>query len=114
MTRNFEVEVAIPNREHLLKAGMIASLELGSTGNQTNESSLMVPLQSIVQSPDGKYGVFLVSDSPAGATAKLRNVEVGGVEGNEIKVVSGVSAGESVITQGAALLKDGQRVEVLK
>jgi RND family efflux transporter MFP subunit len=114
MTRNFEVEVAIPNREHSLKAGMIASLELVSTGNEMNESSLVVPLQSIVQSPDGKYGVFLLSESPAGAIARLREVKTGGVEGNDIKIVSGLSAGESVITQGAALLKDGQRVEVLQ
>jgi RND family efflux transporter MFP subunit len=113
-TRSFEVEVAIPNREHLLKAGMIASLQLSSTGNEMHESSLLVPLPSVVQSPDGKYGVFLVSDSPAGAIARLRNVELGGVQGSDIRIVSGVSAGESVITQGAALLKDGQRVEVLK
>lgn len=113
-TRNFEVEVAIPNRDHLLKAGMIASLELGSAGNETHESALMVPLPSVVQSPDGKYCVFLISNSHAGTVARLREVEIGGVEGNEIKIVRGVSAGESVITQGAALLKDGQRVEVLK
>ena len=29
-TRNFEVEVAIPNRDHVLKAGMIGSLQLAN------------------------------------------------------------------------------------
>jgi RND family efflux transporter MFP subunit len=113
-TRNFEVEVAIPNREHLLKTGMIASLQLVSTGSEMSRSSLVVPLSSVVQSPDGKYGVFLISDSPAGAIARLRNVELGGVEGSEIRIVSGLNPGDSIITQGTSLLKDGQRVEVLK
>lgn len=113
-TRNFEVEVAIPNREHLLKAGMIASLQLVSAASDRHQFSLLVPLSSIVQSPDGKYGVFLVSDSPSGAIARLRNVELGGVEGSDIRIVSGLNSGESIITQGTSLLKDGQRVEVLK
>ena len=30
ITRNFEVEVAIPNRDHLLKVGMIGSLQLAN------------------------------------------------------------------------------------
>ena len=30
ITRNFEVEVAIPNHDHLLKAGMIGSLQFAN------------------------------------------------------------------------------------
>jgi len=113
-TRNFEVEVAIPNREHLLKAGMIGSLQLTNSGDVKQEASLLIPLSSMVQSPDGKYGVFVVSQSGTGEIARLRPVEIGAVNGTDITVVSGLATGDRIVTDGANLLKDGHRVEVLK
>ena len=114
ITRNFEVEVGIPNPDHLLKAGMIGSLQLIAGDQAKQQRSLTVPLSSIVQASNGKYGVFLVSKSSAGNIVRLRPVEVGDVEGTDIRVISGLTAGETVVTNGATLLKDGERVEVLK
>ena len=68
----------------------------------------------VVQAKDGKYGVFVVSNSSAGEVARLHSVEIGAVNGSEITVVSGLEPGERIITTGANLLKDGQRVEVLQ
>jgi multidrug efflux system membrane fusion protein len=113
-TRNFEVEVAIPNRDHVLKVGMIGSLQLTTAGDVKHEASLLIPLSSIVQSPDGKYGVFLVSPSGMGEIARLRTVEIGAVNGSDITVTSGLATGDRIVTEGANLLKDGERVEVLK
>ena len=113
-TRNFEVEVAIPNRDHLLKVGMIGSLQLPSTEGEIQQSDLHVPLSSIVQASEGKYGVFVVSASSGGEIAKLRPVEVGHVTGTDIAVVSGLASGDQIITSGANLLKDGQPVEVVQ
>ncbi len=113
-TRNFDVEVAIPNRDHLLKVGMIGSLQLASDVSEKHAASLVVPLSAIVQGTDGKYGVFVVSDADAGHVARLHSVEIGSVHGTDIAVVNGLAAGERIITTGANLLKDGQRVEVLQ
>jgi multidrug efflux system membrane fusion protein len=112
--QHFEVEVAIPNRERLLKVGMIGSLQFLDGAVEQQASDLLVPLEAIVQSPDGGYGVFLVSKSSEGNVAELNPVEVGTVEGNEIRVVNGLAPGVTVVTAGATLLKDGQRVEVLR
>ena len=115
-TRNFDVEVAIPNHDHLLKVGMIGSLQLAQseTASEKQAPSLLVPLSAIVQVNDGKYGVFVISQSAAGGTASLHSVEIGAVTGTEVVVVSGLNAGERIITTGANLLKDGQRVEVVQ
>lgn len=113
-TRNFEVEVAIPNHDHLLKVGMIASLQLPAAEGETHPSTLQVPLSAVVQANDGKYGVFTVSTSNGGEVARLRPIEIGRVAGTDIGVVNGLAAGDEVITTGANLLKDGQRVEVVK
>jgi len=114
ITRNFDVEVAIPNRDHLLKVGMIGSLQLADGASEPRPSSLQVPLSAIVQAKDGKYGVFVISNSNAGKVATLRSVEIGAVNGTDIAIVSGLSAGNQIITTGANLLKDGQRVEVVQ
>ena len=112
-TRNFEVEIAIPNRDHLLKVGMIGSLRAASP-ETAQAPSLLVPLESIVERPGGGYGVFLVRKGAAGEAVSLRPVEVGAVDGSEIRVVGGLASGETVVTAGATLLRDGQRVEVLQ
>jgi RND family efflux transporter MFP subunit len=114
ITRNFEVEVAIPNRDHLLKVGMIGSLELAHAEGESQSSALLVPLAAIVQAKDGKYGVFVVSSSSSGEVARLHSVEIGFVTGTDITVLNGLTPGDRIITNGANLLKDGQPVEVLQ
>jgi RND family efflux transporter MFP subunit len=114
ITRNFEVEVAIPNHDHLLRVGMIGSLQFTNIDGASRTSALLVPLSAVVQAKDGKYGVFVVSDSSAGEVARLHSVDIGAVNGSEITVISGLETGERIITTGANLLKDGQRVEVLQ
>ena len=114
ITRNFEIEVAIPNHDHLLKVGMIGALQFANADGGSRASTLLVPLSAVVQAKDGRYGVFVVSDSSAGEVARLHSVDIGAVNGSEIAVVSGLQTGERIITAGANLLKDGQRVEVLQ
>lgn len=113
-TRNFEVEIAIPNREHVLKVGMIGSVQLATEAAKQPTATMKVPLAAIVQAKGGGYGVFIVSGSEGGKAAQLRTVEIGPVIGTEITILKGLSAGDEVITSGANLLKDGQRVEVVK
>ncbi len=114
ITRNFDVEVAIPNRDHLLRVGMIGSLQFADADGGSQTSVLLVPLSAIVEAKDGKYGVFTVSDANGAEVARLHTVEIGAVTGTQISVLNGLEAGDRIITTGANLLKDGQRVEVLQ
>ncbi len=114
ITRNFEIEVAIPNHDHLLKVGMIGSLQFANTDGASQTSALLVPLSAVVQAKDGKYGVFVVSSSSSGEVARLHSVEIGPVTGTDISVVSGLAPGDHIIITGANLLKDGQPIEVLQ
>ena len=60
------------------------------------------------------YGVYVVTGAKGEETAKLRPVEIGPVIGTDITVVRGLADGDEVITSGANLLKDAQRVEIVK
>lgn len=112
-TRNFEVEVAIPNPEHALKPGMIASLQLAAP-KAVAPPTPAVPISAIVQSPSGSYGVFTVATDKGVSLARFHAVEVGEVHGSQVEIKRGLSNGETIITTGATVLKDGQRVEVLR
>ncbi len=111
-TRNFDVEVEIPSTDRLWKPGMIASVELTGAAGQAVP---LLPLTAFVQGPGGKdaFGVFVVEGDGAQARAKLRQVALGDVVGNRVVVSRGLAAGERVVTVGASMITDGERVEVL-
>jgi RND family efflux transporter MFP subunit len=113
-TGNFEVEVAIPNRDHALKTGMIGSLQLAAGKGTTTQASLRVPLSAVVQAGKTGYGVYVVTGAKGEETARLRPVEIGPVIGTDITVARGLQNGDEVITSGANLLKDAQRVEIVQ
>lgn len=111
-TRLFEVEVSIPNPQHLLKVGMIASLTLAST---IGEQALVVPLNSIVRSKDqpDQYALFVVEETGGKQHVRLRSVTLGDAFGNRVAVNSGVKVGDRVITSGSSRLVDGEAVQVI-
>ncbi|WP_242395335.1 efflux RND transporter periplasmic adaptor subunit [Anaeromyxobacter oryzisoli] len=111
-TRNFDVEVEIQNPDRLWRPGMIASVEL--TG-APHDPTPRLPLSAFVQAPGGpdRFGVMVVEGDAAAARARLRPVELGEVVGNRVAVTRGLAAGERVITTGASIVADGERVEVV-
>ena len=89
-----------------IRPGMFArgEIEIGRSMGYT------VPLVSVVNS-DGYSYVFVVrSDS----TVERRRVETGAVRNSDIEITSGLTAGESIVGQGAGFLKDGDIVNVVE
>lgn len=113
VTRNFDVEVEFPNENRLWKPGMIASVELGSIA--PGAALPFLPLTAFVAAPGGtdRFGVMLVDGDGPQARAKLQQVALGDVVGNRVAVTRGLTAGERVITQGASMVRNGERVAVM-
>src|ERR1700735_97867 len=112
-SRVFSVEVTILNPRDRLKSGMIASLALD--GSQLPQSVLAVPLAAVIRDPERASG-FAVMIAEGGGdteTARLRAVELGDIYGNMIAAKGGLTGGESVITTGVGLIKNGDRVRIL-
>lgn len=112
-TRNFDVEVEVPNPERLWRPGMIAKVEL--KGAAAPAAAPRLPLSAFVEAPGGRdrFAVLVLEGQGAELRARVRPVELGEVAGNRVSVTRGLSAGERVITTGAALVADGERVEVI-
>ncbi len=67
---------------------------------------LLVP-KTAVRTQEGASVVFVVRDGQV----ERRAVRVGGTDGDQVEIVSGVSAGERVVADGPPTLADGARVK---
>jgi RND family efflux transporter MFP subunit len=113
-SRTFEVEVTVPNSNQLLKAGMVATLDLGQP--KLTSPVPVVPLGAIVSGPDGAskaFSVFVVVRDGDKDVARRRIVQPGMAYGDMVSVTKGLSSGDRVISNGATLVNDGQVVRVI-
>ena len=70
-------------------------------------AKLVVP-SAAVRTADGRSIVFVVRDD----RVERRAISVGPPVGDQVEVLSGVSAGERVVVEGPQTLKDGDKVKV--
>jgi multidrug efflux system membrane fusion protein len=113
-SRVFDVEVTIPNRDGRPRSGMIGTVTIGQSGDPAR-ATLALPLGAIVRSPadPAGYAVFVVEARGEDEVARVRTVSLGDVVGNGVAVLGGVNAGDRVVTSGATLLTDGDRIRVI-
>jgi RND family efflux transporter MFP subunit len=101
-TRTFLVKLDLPSQAGL-RGGQFGRVRIPVS----ETSVLRVPVSAVVQRGQMEL-VFIV----AGDGAQLRLVRTGKRMGDEIEVISGIDAGELVVTEGAATLIDGQPITV--
>ncbi|MEM1326505.1 MAG: efflux RND transporter periplasmic adaptor subunit [Bacteroidota bacterium] len=103
-TRTFKVRATANNREGLLKPGQFAKVNL-VTG--TNEKAILVPTDAVIPVLEGKQ-VFVARNGRAIAS----KVEIGNRLAENIEILDGLSAGDTIITTGLLSLSDGALIEV--
>jgi membrane fusion protein, multidrug efflux system len=104
-TRTYAVKVSIPDSAQDVKLGMTAGVQFSST---TATPLIRVPLTALFHEKS-TTSVWVVENG----AAKLVPVQVGGTAGNEVVLVGGVKPGQTVVTAGVNLLKQGQKVKIL-
>jgi membrane fusion protein (multidrug efflux system) len=113
-TRNIEIEATVPNPEHELLPGMFAAVQV-QAGQA--EHHITLPKTAVTYNPYGET-VFLVEQSAQGAKgqaeliAKQAFVTVGETRGDQVAVLEGVKAGDTVVTSGQLKLKNGSPVTI--
>ncbi|MBV8810007.1 MAG: efflux RND transporter periplasmic adaptor subunit [Acidobacteriaceae bacterium] len=107
-TRAFQVEVTIPNERAMLRPGMIASLDVGQQPEL--QAVTVAPLDAIVRSGDdsAQFAVVVVDNG----IARRRPVSLGSTYGDRI-AITGVQAGQKVVSSGATFVSDGDAVKVI-
>jgi len=95
------IRATMPNKDELLWPGTLVTVEI----TLRVEEAVVVPTSAVQVSQTGTF-VFTVKDG----IAKIQKINVGRQVGNETVVGSGLSGGETVVTDGQLLLSEGTRV----
>jgi len=111
-THLYDVSVSIQNADGTLRPGMIAALAL--SGDHPEKTPVGVPLQAVIQSPQGAFAVYVVQGQGDDTIARLQVITTGQVVGNEVVVTAGLERGQDVVVKGTAQLTDGQSVRVVQ
>jgi multidrug efflux pump subunit AcrA (membrane-fusion protein) len=101
-----EIWVQAPNPKGVLKAGSSASLSMIA---KTVPNALTVPAEALVTDEEGKKTVMVVGSD---GKAHKREVETGVQTADAIQIVSGVKAGEQVVSTGAYGLPDNTKLKI--
>jgi len=112
-TRNVQVQATLANPQGRLKPGMFVEARV-VTGE--SRSVVALPASAVSYAPYGD-SVFVVGDvaGPNGQTyrgVRQEFVKLGHARGDQVAVLSGVEAGEEVVTSGAFKLRNGAAVRV--
>ncbi len=103
-TRTLKLRAIADNKEGTLYPGTFANVTLPL---ETVNDALLVPTESLIPIQNGK--VIFVSK---GGKAKQIEVETGTRTDSMIRILSGIKAGDTILTSGVMSLKDGTSVKV--
>ncbi len=105
-THTFAVTITPLNEKGLLRSGMFADTTLLA---EEKKNTLLAPLTAVTTSNE-QPTVFVLN---ADGQVEERPVTTGLTTKTQVEIVSGVKAGEIVVTNGQVNLEDGAKVEVV-
>lgn len=97
-TRTMRLRLELPNPDRKLKPEMYATIRVYS---DPEKNVLVVPESAIQRERDRRF-VFVQRDPQ---TFEARDVKLGQSSGDMVKILDGLKEGESIVTQGAFVLK---------
>ncbi len=100
----FSVEIQFDNPNRILKSGMTSDLSITV---YSKPNTIIIP-RNFIQTELGKHFVFVDNNG----IAQKREIVIGENAGINTEVISGLQAGDKLITNGIALVKDGAKINV--
>lgn len=107
--RTFRVEVEIPNKDHALKANLLALIKLSE---YQNPKALTIPTRIILRENNQDF-VYVVAQNSE-PVAQKRSITAGKSYGGETEILSGLTQGEALVNEGFQYVTDGAVVEIQK
>jgi len=112
-TRNIMVEATVPNAGHKLLPGMFVDVEVLLP---EKDGVLAIPSSSIAYAPYGD-SIYIVREKAGPDGKPIKQVEqqfvqLGPKRGDQVTILSGVKAGEEVVSSGVFKLRPGAVVQI--
>ena len=112
-SRVFNIEVSLPNADHSLRVGMIASVRIDQASPQPVP---VVPLNALITAESGtnNYSVFTIQERDGKEFAHLKSVRIGEAVGKSVVINEGLLPGETIIVNRTNQLNDGNAVRIVE
>lgn len=113
-TRNIRIQATVTNTDERLRPGMFAAVAVVLPNR---DEVLAIPSTAVLSAPYGD-SVFVVEEKksetnePSGLQVRQQFVRLGEKKGDFVSVISGIKAGETVVSTGVFKLRNGQAVVV--
>jgi membrane fusion protein (multidrug efflux system) len=107
VTRSVVARVLLPNDDRMLKPGLLMQVTL----EKDPRTALVVPESALMPAGREQFVLVVVPDGE-GYKAERRQVSIGARRPGVVEVVSGLEAGEQVVTHGTLRVRPGQAVAI--
>jgi len=107
-SRTYAVKIAVANPAHVLRAGMVSEARIFSP---VMVNAITVPGNAIVHDPKGVTQVYVYS--PSQQRIYARRVDVGGLIGSEVEILSGLTGDEQVVVAGQQNVREGSPARIV-
>jgi len=107
--RTFQIELPISNKGGKVKPNLMAMVEFKAA---SSNGAVVVPTNLVQNSLEGDF-IFVVEKTDSSQVAKKVKIEVGDSYEGETLVVSGLKGDETLVADGATLVRDGEKVKII-
>jgi len=108
MTGTYETELSLDGMEYRLASGFVAGVDIFPVRKQ---DLTFIPVGAVVEAEGGRGFVYYVTDS---GTVKKTGVDIVTISGSDV-AIKGIPEGvNEIISEGAAYVKEGMKVKVVK
>jgi RND family efflux transporter MFP subunit len=107
LSRSFFVEAKLPVNKDF-RPNQLAQVKIK---DYTKKNAISIPINIVQNDDKGKF-VYIAATENGKLVARKRPVTIGEFYANSIEILSGINAGEQVVTEGYQSLFDGQLLTV--
>lgn len=105
ISRTYEVKILVRNKNMEMKPGMVCDVNLGIV---PDKNIVAVPYSAVDVDKDNNKFVYVVDVKTK--NVRKRIIQTGNYQSNDIEVLSGLSLGEKVVSEGKQKLTDNCKV----
>ena len=106
--RSFNIEVALPNPDNLLRPNQVAKLRIV---DYISNKAVVVPTNVVQEDGKGNQYVYTITDIKGKTgTAKKVIVEAGKSSNNVTEILSGLSEDDMIVTEGVNTISEGMQL----
>jgi membrane fusion protein (multidrug efflux system) len=107
VTRTVKIRAVLPNPDKILKPGLLMNITL----LKNPRDALLIPEEALIKRSDKNF-VYVVKSEENKTIASQKEIVIGARQPGIVEILSGLSAGEQVVTHGIVKISDGAEIMI--